>query len=147
MSTDTSLNFVKMMEIYSIRWTIEVMFRELKQHLQLGKCQSRDFDAQIASVTVSLILYTFLAYLRRKSDYETIGGLFALINRDLCEKNLAERIWMLFDELLQFVIDGISKTGTTDIGSFKISPEYQYIKELVEASFLNNQLFELDKSA
>ena len=39
------------MEIYSIRWTIEVFFREAKQQLGLGKCKSRDFDAQIASIT------------------------------------------------------------------------------------------------
>lgn len=99
------------------------------------------------SVTVSLILYTFLAYLRRKSDYETIGGLFALINQDLCEKNLAERIWQLFDELLQVVIDVISKTGKTDITKFQKSPEYEYIKGLFESSFLSNQLQEINKSA
>jgi len=67
--------------------TIEVMFRELKQHLQLGKCQSRDFDAQIASVTISMILYIFLSYFRRMNAYESIGGLFELIKDDICEKN------------------------------------------------------------
>ena len=82
-STDTSLDFVKMMEIYSVRWTVEVMFRELKQHLQLGKCQSRDFDAQIASVTISMILYMFLSYFRRMNAYETMGGLFEYIKDDV----------------------------------------------------------------
>lgn len=146
-STDTSLNFIKMMEIYSIRWTIEVMFRELKQHLQLGKCQSRDFDAQIASVTISMILYIFLTYFRRMNAYESIGGLFELIKDDICEKNLAQRLWELFDELLQVVIDVIAKSGNVDITTFKNSPEYLYIKELFEASFLSNQMFEVNKSA
>lgn len=146
-STDISLDFVKMMETYSVRWTVEVMFRELKQHLQLGKCQSRDFDAQIASVTVSMILYMFLSYFRRMNAYETIGELFELIKDDLCEKNLAQRLWELFDELLQVVIDVIAKSGSVDISAFRNSPEYLYIKELFEASFLSNQLFEINKSA
>lgn len=146
-STDISLDFVKMMEVYSIRWTVEVMFRELKQHLQLGKCQSRDFDAQIASVTISMILYIFLSYFRRINAYESLGELFELVKDDMCEKNLAQRLWELFDELLQVVIDIISQNGKVDIGSFRNSPEYLYIKDLFEASFLSNQMFEVKKPA
>lgn len=144
-STDTSMDFVKMMEIYSTRWTVEVMFRELKQHLHLGKCQSRDFDAQIASVTISMILYIFLSYFRRMNAYETIGGLFELIKDDMCEKNLAQRLWELFDELLQVVIDVIGKNGSVDISAFRNSLEYLNLKELFEASFLSNQMFEVNK--
>jgi len=136
-----------MMEIYSTRWTIEVLFRELKQHLHHGKCQSRDFDAQIASVTISMILFTFLSYFRRMNAYETIGELFELIKDDLCEKNLAQRLWKLFDELLQVVIEVIEKNGSVDICGFRNSLEYLYLKELFEASFLSNQMFEVNKSA
>lgn len=56
-TTDLSLSFIRMMEIYSIRWSIEVFFKEAKQHLQLGKSQSRDFDAQITDIIVSMIQY------------------------------------------------------------------------------------------
>ncbi len=76
LSTDTSLSFLAMMEIYAMRWMIEVFFKEMKQHLRLGQCQSRDFDAQIAHVTTCCILYTFLAYFRRVNAYESLGGLF-----------------------------------------------------------------------
>lgn len=139
-STDTELTFVAMMEVYSIRWTIEVMFRELKQHLCLGKCQSRDFDAQIASITISMILYIFLAYCRRIQSYETLGEIFVYFNQDITEKTLAQRLWNLFDELLSTVIDVISRNGAVDLINFKDSPEYQYIQELFEQSFLSNQL-------
>jgi hypothetical protein len=44
-TTDTSLIFIKMIEIYQIRWTEEVFFKEAKQLLGLGRCQSNDFDA------------------------------------------------------------------------------------------------------
>ena len=123
------------------------MFRELKQHLQLGKCQFKDFDVQIASVTISMILYILLSYFRRMNAYETIGRLFVLIKDDLCQKNLAQRLWELFDELLQVAIDIIAKSGSTDISTFRNSTEYLYIKELFETSFLSNQMFEVNKSA
>lgn len=145
LSTDTSLGFISMMEIYSIRWTTEVFFKETKQHLRLGTCQSRDFDAQIAHLTSCYILYILLAYFRRVNAYESLDGLFAVIKDDLIEKNIAERLWELFDELLQVVITSIAKSGIVDILEFKNSIEYQFLRELFENSFLNNQLKNLEK--
>ena len=74
LSTDTSFSFLAMLEIYSVRWTIEVFFREVNQYLKFGN--SQDFDAQISHVTTTYILYVFLANFRRINDYETLGGLF-----------------------------------------------------------------------
>lgn len=96
LSTDTALTFLSMMETYCIRWSIEVFFKEAKQHLKLGCCQSRDFDAQIAHVTTSYILYLFLSYLRRVNAYETLGKLFEAIQDELIQKNLAQQLWELF---------------------------------------------------
>ena len=87
LSTDRSLAFLPMMEIYATRWTIEVFFKEMKQHLRLGQCQSRDFDAQIAHLTTCGILYTFLAYFRRVHAYESLDMLFEGIVAELVEKN------------------------------------------------------------
>lgn len=147
LSTDESLGLVEMLEVYSVRWTIEVFFKEAKQQLRLGKCQSQNFDAQISHVTTTYILYTFLAYFRRINDYETLGGLFEEIKDEMMEKNIAERLWDLFEELLDIVIIAIAESGTIDIQTFKNSPEYEYIKELFEGSFLGNQLFDGDKAA
>lgn len=91
------------------------MFKELKQNLNFGNCKSRDFDAQIANITVSLILYIFLAYYRRMNAYKTIGSLFELMKDEMCEKTLAQRLWQFFDELLQMVIEIISRLGKVDM--------------------------------
>lgn len=117
-----------------------MLFKELKQHLGFCKCQSTDFDAQIANTTVSLILYVFLSYYRRINAYETLGGLFELIKSEMCEKNLAQRLWELFDELLQVIIEAIAESGSVNIIDFKNSLEYKYLKELFEESFLNTQI-------
>ncbi|HVB04313.1 MAG TPA: IS4 family transposase, partial [Chitinophagaceae bacterium] len=42
LSTDTSLGYMRLMELYQIRWTIKVLFKEGKQYLNLGGCQSKD---------------------------------------------------------------------------------------------------------
>lgn len=145
-TTDTSLSYIKMVEVYTIRWTIEVLFRECKQHLLLGKCQSRDFDAQIASVTITFILYTFLAYMKRKQDYTTLGEALLFIQHDVCEKNLAQRLFELFETLLELAINAIAENGSMDIAQFKTSAEYRLIKETFASSFLFEQIGSVDNA-
>lgn len=99
--TDTSLSFSKMIEVYQIRWTIEVFFQESKQLLGLGKCQSNDFDAQIADITITMIQHVLLSLRYRFDTYETKGKLFEQIKEEIVELRLNERLWGLFIELLR----------------------------------------------
>ena len=92
LTTDRSLSFVKAFEYYQIRWNTEVMYRECKQYLGLGKCQSVDFDAQIADCTLALATYTMLTLYKRFGDYETMGALFRQVQGDLMPLTLWQRI-------------------------------------------------------
>jgi hypothetical protein len=146
-TTDINLSFIEMMRIYGIRWTIEVMFKELKQYLQLGSCQSQDFDAQISSATISMILYILLAHIKRRESYTTVGELFRLVGEDLTEKNLAERLWALFEELLQLILDKIGFKQDLELNKLLQTPEFLMVKQMFSSSFLSNQLADLCKPA
>ena len=76
LTTDMKLTFIQMIKIYQIRWTIEVFFKESKQLLGLGKTQSNDFDAQIASITIASIQYILLMIRLRFEEYESMGQIF-----------------------------------------------------------------------
>lgn len=104
-TSDLSLNFNALIEIYKIRWTIEVFFKECKQHLLLGKSQSLDFDAQIADATLSLIRYILLSYYERIHYGMTIGGLFKQLKQLAIEENILADINLYFFEVLQIFAD------------------------------------------
>jgi hypothetical protein len=104
-TSELTANFIKTLEIYSIRWSIEVFFKEAKQHLQLGKSQSRDFDAQIADITITLIQYLLLVLCKRFNSYETIGQIFEKESRQLLELTIAEKIWGLMLELVKEICE------------------------------------------
>ena len=104
-TTDTSLSFEAFMKLYSMRWQIEVFFKESKQLLGFGSCQSQTFDAQIAATTRSFIIYIILAYYKRVVHYETIGGLFRDLSESERQRNLAERIWETLLTFLQLGFD------------------------------------------
>ncbi|MBI9038154.1 MAG: transposase [Bacteroidales bacterium] len=74
--TNTTLSFIQMIEIYNIRWTIEVFFKESKQLFGLGKDQANDFDSQIAATTLSMLQHILITTRYRFENYESKGALF-----------------------------------------------------------------------
>lgn len=104
-TTDLSLNFITLMEVYQIRWSIEVFFKDCKQYLHLSDCQSNTFDAQIADVTISMIQYIMLGYFKRINYQQTIGGLFKNVAKELEEIDLVSRLIAMFWELIESVCE------------------------------------------
>ena len=92
-----------MIEIYSIRWTIEVFFKEAKQLFKLGTCQSTNFDVQIAQTTITLIQYLLTSIRYRMEAYETIGGLFRKLKQDYIECKLNVRILAVINQIMTFL--------------------------------------------
>ena len=102
LTTDLAIKFNKAYKTYATRWTIEAFHKEAKQYLNLGKCQSQDFDAQIAATTISLIQYNVLSLVRRINDYETIGGLLAKAIDNAVEKTVLIKI---LDMLISVIME------------------------------------------
>jgi len=121
LSTDTSISFNRAMEIYQIRWTIEVLFKECKQYLNLGKAQNTNFNGQIADTALALTTYTILSLGKRFASYETIGSLFRANKQDMLERTICERIMevilSLIMQLLEFVAIDIDQTMRLIAGS------------------------------
>ena len=127
LTTDLSLSFVKALELYQIRWSIEVLFKECKQYLRLGKSQNTDFCGQIADATLTMITYTILTLYKRFLAYETLGGLFRDTQKDMLEKTLCERIerviLKILCDLLEFLCIDVEQTLYTLTSSPKVPQE------------------------
>ena len=110
LTTDLDLGFLEAYKIYSRRWSLEVVFKECKGLLGLGKCQSANFAAQIASTSLVALQYNILSVVKRFMDYETIGELFRQVAQDSHELTISERIWQA---ILEFVT-AITKVFSID---------------------------------
>ena len=135
-STDVNIGFNRLMEVYKIRWTIEVFFKEAKQYLLFGKSQSQDFDAQIADVTLSLIRYILLSYYERTHYGITIGGLFRKLSQASIEENLVADLSAVFMELLMAFAEIAGVDFMTVYESILHQPELQ--KSLNRLNFSPN---------
>ena len=108
LSTNTKLDFFEAYRIYSMRWAIEVCFAEMKGLLNLGKCQCRNFSSQIASISLTIIQYNILSYIKRFEAYETIGGLFNQTINGTMELSVTERIWNIILQIVATIADWFS---------------------------------------
>ena len=105
LTSDLKLDAKEAFRLYSRRWVIEVTHKEMKQNLKLGKNQCRDFAGQIAGISLCVMHYNILSYVKRNESYETIGGLFAEISKNSVELSVAEKIWLLIVEVINVIAE------------------------------------------
>lgn len=134
LTTNLELGFEQAYRIYSIRWSVEVFFKESKQYLGLGKCQSQDFDAQIAHTTICMIQYNLLSVAKRFTDYESLGEMFRNTNAETIQLTLAERLWQLIVEVLADLAELIEIDTESLMG--KIISDNQRITKLTNYTTL-----------
>jgi hypothetical protein len=132
LTTNNDLEFEEAYRIYSIRWSIEVFFKEAKNYLRLGKSQSQDFDAQIADTTISTIQYNILSLAKRLLDYESLGELFKQAGVETLELTIVEKIWGYLLELITLIAD-IFEIDMEQILD-KIADDNQSITKIIKMS-------------
>lgn len=63
-STDLNLSEMEVLSIYLRRWSIEVVFKELKQHFGFDQSKSSRYAPQIADLTIRCVFYNMFCSLK-----------------------------------------------------------------------------------
>lgn len=136
LTTDLTLSFDKAYKTYATRWNIEVYFKESKQFLGLGKCESQDFDAQIAHTTLCMLQYNILSTVKRFERYETFGELFRQVQKDSLELTINERIWLIIIDIVAQLADLFE--ADAELIMEKLVADNQQIKKYLNLQNLMN---------
>ena len=104
-TTDMEMSFVKAFETYQLRWGIEVLIKDCRQRLGFCRCQSNDFDAQVADVTITFLTYIVAALDLRFSEYETMGQLFDSMEEELTKLTLWNTILDCIEKILGHLLE------------------------------------------
>lgn len=104
-TTDMTMSFTRAFETYQVRWGIEVLIKDCRRNLGFGKCQSNDFDAQVADITITLMTYIVAALDLRFSEYETMGQLFDSMAGELKKLTLWNTILECIEKILGNLIE------------------------------------------
>ena len=105
LTTDTNLSSTEILELYSLRWAIEVYFKEAKQHLGFLKEQSNHYAAYIASIHLTAIRFCLLVIAKQTQGAASI----ALMRQKLCSNStdisFAGKLWQVFRAVITGALD------------------------------------------
>ena len=133
-TTNRNLGFKKLIEHYLVRWTVEVFIKEEKGLLNLGGCQSSNFDAHIADATISMIAYILLSFRFRYEHYESKGELFRVMNAECLRMTLDKRLWELFIKVIQVMADVLDMDATDLLKRMMTHPQAEhYLNFFIES--------------
>ncbi|WP_280525326.1 transposase [Parashewanella spongiae] len=114
LSTDASLSDEKILEIYALRWGIEVYFKEAKQHLGFLSEQSRHYSAYIASIHLTGLRFCLLLHAKQNDENSKVCDSRNLLCDSLQNLDFACKLWGLFKALISDAVSSISSLSTTE---------------------------------
>jgi hypothetical protein len=147
LTTNMELNYTQAIRVYAIRWSIEVLFKESKGLLGLGKYQGRDFDGQIGHASCVLMQHAMLSSVKNSEEYRTLGELFREQVAREGRRILAERLLELFVDMMRIVANAIGRGQSATLDEILKAPEFDVYKRSLRGQFIQGGCFEADRKA
>jgi hypothetical protein len=108
LTTDTALSETEILELYSMRWAIEVYFKEAKQHLGFLKEQSNHYAAYIASIHLTAIRFCLLVIAKQTQGAESIAGVRQALCSNSTDISFAGKLWQVFRAVITGALEGLT---------------------------------------
>lgn len=109
LSTDSELEDERLLEIYALRWGIEVYFKEAKQKLGFLKEQSTHYSTYIASIHLTALRFCLLLYVRHEQGESRLSDSRNNMIKSLCTLDFASRLWGLFRGLIRGALNDLKE--------------------------------------
>ena len=115
--TDTTLSMERILKLYALRWSIEVFFKECKQHLGWLNNQSADYVSSYASLHLGAIRYLLFldGALRGLEGTDSLAQLRKSQTKKLTLLNYMGLLWNLLTEAIFGILDGLGRRFPTDL--------------------------------
>jgi SRSO17 transposase len=93
LTTDTGLDPQRMLELYAMRWAIEVYFKESKQHLGFLQEQGRHYACYVASIHLTAIRFCLLVIAKQQHGASGVAQMRQQIVGNATKIDFASRLW------------------------------------------------------
>ena len=133
--TDAKLSEAKILEVYALRWSIEVYFKEIKQNLGFLKEQSGRYQLAYASVHLVALRYLLLFEAMLRSGQLSYGEIRDRESGRLTALTYAALLWELFRALIEGALEGLVR----DLGRKVVKKVLAAIDQTIEG-FLTEAL-------
>ena len=105
LTTDISLAPQRMLELYAMRWAIEVYFKEAKQYLGFLQEQSNHYAAYVASIHLTAIRFCMLVIAKSSGQANGISEVRNQLIANATSIDYAARLWQVFHAVIAGALD------------------------------------------
>ncbi len=110
LTTDMDSSVERVLEVYALRWSIEVYFKELKQSFGLLREQSGKYQVAYASVHLAAVRYMTIFAAMLRSGSLSFGEVRDLQSGRQLALSFAALLWQLFRSNIAGVFDQLEST-------------------------------------
>ena len=107
--TDPQLGVSKVLQVYALRWGIEVYFKEVKQHLGFLSEQTSTFASYTASIHLCAIRYLMLVHAKLAGEGARVGEVRDRLQDQMNTLSFAGRLWQIFRAIISGTLRDVEK--------------------------------------
>ena len=105
LTTDISLVPQRLLELYAMRWAIEVYFKEAKQYLGFLQEQSNHYAAYVASIHLTAMRFCMLVIAKSSGQAKGISEARNQLIVNVTSIDYAARLWQVFHVVITGALD------------------------------------------
>lgn len=119
LSTDTQLSEEEVLKVYLRRWSIECIFKEVKQYFGYDQSKSSKYCAMVADLTIRYMFYNMLCYKKHQDGHASMEQLLIEFYEQLEETFLTNFINIIIGQQVKKVLDYAIANGYTNLIDFR----------------------------
>jgi len=110
LTTNLDASVERILEVYALRWSIEVYFKEAKQSFGLLSEQSGKYEVAYASVHLAAVRYMIVFEAMQRNGNLSFGEVRDLQSGKLLALSFASLLWQLFRSIISGVFEQFQAT-------------------------------------
>lgn len=144
LSTDLELTSEEILRLYLRRWSIECIFKELKQYFGYDQCKSSKYAAMVSDFTIRCSFYIMFCHIREIENQKTMYQVLCEFYEELFDEWLDNYIKRILVRHIEDVARFAQRRGIRTIDEF-INKIDNIMESFFEEEFYPDKFIEKDK--
>ena len=146
LSTDLELDPTEILHLYLRRWSIECIFRELKQYFGYNQSMSSNYISMVADFTIRCVFYIMFCHIREIENHKSMHQLLFEFYEELFDEWLDNYIKLRMQKEIEHVLNFAKELGMQSIDELILNLD-NVMKRFFDEVFLPDKITEADKQA
>ena len=134
---------MEVLKIYLQRWSIECIFKEIRQYFGYDQSKSSNYAAMIADLTIRYVFYTMFCYRKEENSYKPMGRIVAQFYQELFDMWLNKFVEIMFIQYAKDFVDYAIELGYSNLYDLRKNID-KLLQEFFEREVFLDKITEAD---